>query len=363
LVWDKPVGQGFSGPAVASGKLILFHRREDKEIVECLDARTGKQLWSFAYPTHYRDDFGFDEGPRATPCLAEGRVYVYGAEGVLHCLDLETGAKRWSVDVKADFHAGKGFFGFACSPLVEGKAVLLNVGGRDGAGIAAFDTQSGKVLWKALDDEASYSSPTVGTIGGRRCAVFLTRSELAAADPASGKILFTFPFRPPMRNSVSAATPLLIGNQLLLSASYGTGAVLLSLDKTNPEKIWAGDDILSNHYATSIHHNGFLYGIDGRTDPGLEPPTLRCVELKSGKVRWQHPGLGAATLTLVGENLLILTERGELIRVSAMPDGFKPGPRAQILSSQVRAHPALADGLFYARSKDKLVCVDLKKKN
>ncbi len=363
VVWQKKVGQGFSGPVVAADKLIQFHRMNDQEIVECFEAQTGKSLWRFGYATAYRDDFGFDEGPRATPAIADGRVFTYGAEGVLNCADLATGRKLWSVDTKSEFHAPKGFFGIACSPLVEGEAVLLIVGGKSGAGIVSFNTRDGKVLWKASDDEASYSSPVAGPVGSRRCVFFLTRSALLAAQPADGKVLFQFPFRPPMRNSVTAATPLLIGDTVFLSASYGTGAALLQLSESAPRKLWASDDVLSNHYATSVHLSGFLYGIHGRTDPGFEPSaSLRCVELRSAKVMWEQPAFGAATLILAGDQLLVLTERGELIRAPASPTAFKPNARAQILPNQVRAHPALADGLFYARSKDRLVCVDLRKR-
>src|SRR4051812_35734639 len=116
ILWQRKVGAGFSGPAVASGRLILFDRVDDKEIVECLDAITGKAVWTFDYPTAYRDDFGFDEGPRATPAISDGHVYTYGAEGVLTCLDLAFGKKIWSLDAKTDFHVPKGFFGVACSP-------------------------------------------------------------------------------------------------------------------------------------------------------------------------------------------------------------------------------------------------------
>jgi outer membrane protein assembly factor BamB len=163
-----------------------------------------------------------------------------------------------------------------------------------------------------------------------------------------------------MSPSVSTATPLVIGNLIFLSASYGAGAILLRVKDNRAEKVWSADQVLSNHYATSVQRDGFLYGIDGRTDPGSSPgPSLRCVELNTGKIRWQDDSIGAATVTLAGNQLLVLSEKGELIRVSATPDSFQPSARAQILPYQVRAYPALADGLLYARSKDKLVCVDL----
>jgi outer membrane protein assembly factor BamB len=361
VLWQKKIGEGFAGPAVSSGKLILFHRLGDKETIECLDSKTGNSIWNADYPTKYRDDFGFDEGPRATPAIANDRIYTYGAEGMLTCLDLQKGRILWSKNVKADFRAAKGFFGVACSPLIEGNAVLLNAGGRDGAGIIALDRNDGKLLWKATNDEASYSSPSAATIDGRRYVFTLTRGNLVALNPANGTIFFQYPFRPPINSSVTAATPLIIGNLVFLSASYDTGAVLLKIKDGTPEKVWSSEDALSNHYATCVHHNGFLYGIHGRTDPGFEPPaSLRCIELTTGKVRWQQDNFGAAVLTLTGDDLLILTERGELIRAPASPASFKPSARAQVLNTQVRAHPAIADGFFYARSKDKLVCLDLK---
>jgi outer membrane protein assembly factor BamB len=357
VVWRKSIGQGFSGPAVADRQLILFHRLDNQEIVACLDARTGEPKWSHAYPTAYQDDFGFDPGPRATPCVAQGRVYTFGAEGMLSCLNLADGALLWQVNTKNEFHPRKGFFGAACSPLVEGGAVLLNIGGPGGAGLVAFDKASGRVLWKNSDDEASYSSPAAATIHQRRYAFFFTRAGLAAVDPADGKIQFRYPWRSRMDASVNAATPLIIDDSIFLSASYGTGAILLRVRDNAVQKVWSGDDILSNHYATSVYCHGCLYGIDGRADLGV--PSLRCVELNTGKIRWQDDAMGAATVLLAGDQLLILTEQGELIRAPATPAAFAPGDRAQIMPSGVRAYPALAGGFLYARSKDKLFCVNL----
>jgi outer membrane protein assembly factor BamB len=280
----------------------------------------------------------------------------------LHCLDLGSGKKLWSVDVKTDFQAANGFFGMACSPLVEGDAVLLNIGGANGAGIVAFDKTDGKLLWRASNDEASYSSPVAATIGGQRYALFFTRNGFVAIDPVGGGIRFQYSWHSRNRTSVNAASPLIVGDTIFLSASYGTGAILLRLQSQEIEKVWSGDDLLSNHYATSVEHNGFLYGIHGRTDPGFSPrPKLRCVDVSKRTVCWETDSIGAATITRAGDHLLILTEKGDLIDVPATPEGFRPKCRAQVLTSPVRAFPALADGFFYARSKDQLVCLDLGK--
>jgi outer membrane protein assembly factor BamB len=355
-IWQRKVGEGFSGPVVAGGKLILFHRVDDTETVEALDAATGKELWKGSYPTAYRDDFARGDGPRSTPAVAGGRVYTFGAGGQLRCWSWENGAAQWQVDTESVFKPPRGFFGRVCSPLVESNAVFLNVGGPK-AGVVAFQADTGKVLWQATSDEPSYSSPVLATFSGQRRLLMVTRSTLTALDPVRGEVLFQYPWRPPVHASVSAAVPLVIDDLIFLSASYGLGATVLRYGPKQPEKLWAAEDALSNHYATSVVFQGYLFGFDGRQEEGCE---LRCVELKTGKIRWSESGLKAGTVMLAGDQLLVLTERGELLRAPAKPDGFKPSARAQVLPFDVRAHPALADGRFYARSKDKLVCVDLR---
>jgi outer membrane protein assembly factor BamB len=360
VVWRKEVGEGFSGPVVSQGRLILFHRLGDKEIVECLASETGNAIWSCSYATSYRDRFGFDEGPRGTPAIDADRVFTFGAEGALHCVELKTGRKLWNVDTKKEFAADQGFFGLACSPLVEGENVVVHLGGKDGAGIAAFDKATGRLRWKALTHEAGYSSPVAATLNGRRHLFSFTRSGLAALNPTNGHVFFDFPWRARIDASVNAAVPLIVGDHIFLSTSYNAGAILLRF-KEPPEKVWSSDEVLSAHYATPIYHSGFLYGVDGRADPGFfPPPTLRCVEFKTGKVRWTREGLGAGCLILAGNQLLFLTDRGELILAPASPEAFKETGRTQMLSLEVRAHPALADGLLYARSKNQLVCVNLR---
>ncbi len=357
-IWEKDVGQGFSGPVVAQGKLILFHRLGEKETIECLDSRTGRRLWIFDYPTTYRDDFGFDEGPRAAPAISGGHVYTFGAEGMLHCLDFASGKKTWSVDTHRVFGVRKGFFGAAGSPLIEGDRVLLNVGGSNGAGLVAIQKDSGKTLWTATSDEASYSSPVAATIDGARHIFFLTRAGLVDVDPANGQVRFQFPWRARMQASVNAATPLVIGNLVFISASYDTGAALLDVRGSQPRKIWSSDEALSNHYATSVYRDGYLYGFHGRQEYG---PSLRCIELKTGKVQWNQDQFRAGTVTLVDDRLLVLRESGELILAPATPKEFRPVAHAQVLPATVRSYLALADGNLYARSEKKLICVRLRK--
>jgi outer membrane protein assembly factor BamB len=359
VLWQKNIGAGWSGPVISNGKLILFHRVDDKETVECFDAATGKPIWSGDYATSYRDDFGFDEGPRSTPAIDGNRVYTFGAEGVLSCWDLTNGNRIWNTDAKREYKAGKGFFGIVCSPLIEGDLVILNVGGKDGAGIVAFDKSNGQPKWRATDDEAGYSSPTAATIAGKRYVLSLTRAGLVALEPSTGKIFFHFPFRPRTNASVNAATPIVVDDQIFISASYDTGAMLLKFDEAGPKEIWSSDQSLSAHYATPVYRDGCLYGFDGRQEQGCN---LRCVDFKTGQMKWSENGFGAGTLMLAGNDLLILHENGELIRAAASPDGFKVKQRAQILGHDTRAYAALAGGVYFARDKQKLVCLDLRKK-
>ena len=356
-IWKKDVGQGFSGPVVAGGRLIIFHRLENRAVADCLDANSGRPVWSAEYPTNYRDDFGFDEGPRGTPAIALGKVYTFGAEGVLQCLDFATGKRLWSVDTRQKFGADKGFFGQVCSPLVEGERVLLNLGGRRGAGIAAFDAQTGKVLWTATDDEAGYSVPVAVTIAGVRHALFLTRAGLVDVDPATGQVRFQFPWRSRSQASVNAAAPIVVGNLVFLSASYGTGATVLEIDGTKAKQLWSSDDVLSNHYATSVYHDGYLYGYHGRQEYGQ---SLRCVELKSGKVQWNEDGFGAGTVTLAGDRLLLVRESGEMVVAEASPKALRILARAALVPATVRAYPALADGKIYVRNERTLACFSMK---
>jgi len=357
VVWRKAVGAGFAGPAVVQGRVVLFHRVGNEEVVESLDAKTGAAQWRYAYPTAYRDDFGFDEGPRAVPVVAGGIVYTFGAEGQLHAIDLAKGTRIWSEDTMRRFKVPKGFFGAAGSPLVDDGRVLANIGG-PGAGIVAFDAKSGKVLWTATSDPASYSSGAAATIGGRRLAIFLTRGGLVGLDPATGRVQFQRPWRARLAASVNAATPVVVGDLLFISAEYGPGAGVFRLEGSMLVELWASNDVLTNHYATSVHHAGHLYGFHGRQEFGQ---SFRAIDLRTGKVRWNQERFLAGTVTLAGDRLLILRERGELVLAPASPDAFTPIARAQILPGTVRAYPALSDGYLFARNETTLVALDLRK--
>ena len=205
---------------------------------------------------------------------------------------------------------------------------------------------------RATDHEASYSSPVAATIDGVRHAFFFTRQGLVSLDPENGNVRFSKPWRSRSHASVNAATPVLVGDLLFLSASYNTGAVLLRLRRDGADEIWKNDESLSNHYTTSIHRNGYLYGFDGRQEEGAR---LRCVELRTGRVVWTKDDFGCGSMVLAGSNLVVLSEGGDLVLIEATPSGYREKARTHVLSPPCRAQIALSNGVVYARDERTLV--------
>ena len=355
--WAKDVGAGFAGVAVSDRTVFLFHRVGREEVLTALDAATGTPGWSYAAPTRYVDDFNFDDGPRCVPVVAGGRVFALGANGDLHAVETAGGKKLWHRNLRTDYAAPKGYFGIGAGPIVLGDRVLVNVGGK-GAGIVAFDAATGKELWKSTNDPAGYSSPNTVRLGETTFAVFLTRSGLVVLDPADGSVKSTRHFRSRLDASVNGATPVVRGNEVFLTSSYGVGGALLKLGGAEPEEVWANDRSLSCHYNTPVRVGEYLYGVDGRQEGG--GARLRCVEWKSGDVKWSVDRFGVASLIAVDGGLVAVRENGELVRFEANAKEFKERARATILDGTVRAAPALADGRLYVRDEKRLVCVRLK---
>lgn len=359
VLWNKDVGSGWAGPVVSGERLIVFHRVENDEVLECLDPSNGKALWKVAHRTRYMDDFNFDDGPRSTPLIADNTVYTLGADGDLRACSLENGKLLWERNVNKDYRVTKGFFGAATSPLLVDGKLLVNVGGK-GAGVVAFDAKTGDEKWKSGDDAVSYSSPVLGKLGGEELAIFFTREGLLAVKPANGEIRYQHPWRPRLQASVNAATPIASEGRVYLSTSYGTGAIVLEVNKGKLESVWEGDKSISNHYSTPVLVKGFLYGIDGRQEGGRAE--LRCVEWATGKVRWSEKAFGCAGLINADGLILACRENGNVVLIDPSPDGYKELAQAAVLDSPVRAHPALANGRLFVRDSKKLIALEVGKK-
>ena len=234
-IWESRVGSGFAGVAVSDGVAVLFHRMSDDDTLTAFDAATGKSIWSRRYPTDFQPQIVPDDGPRAVPTIHSGRVYALAANGGLYCVDLKTGEPVWQRKTHDDYHAPQGYFGAGSSPLVEGKTLIVNVGGdKDAAGIVAFELETGKTVWTATREQASYSSPVAVTLDKTRHLLCLTRLNFVSLDPTTGNERFRTPFgqRGP---TVNAAIPVVIENQILLTASYGIGSELLTLGSDKVE--------------------------------------------------------------------------------------------------------------------------------
>jgi outer membrane protein assembly factor BamB len=289
-----------------------------------------------------------------------GRVYLFGAAGGLSCVTLADGEKRWTRHTQAEFSATDGYFGAGSTPIVVGGKLLVNVGGRDEAGIVAFDLETGTTAWKATTEAASYSSPARATIQGQEKAIFVTRLNVVALNPADGTELFRFPFgrRGP---TVNAATPLVFSDHLFVTASYGVGAHFARLTGKGSDPVWSNDESLSSQYPTPVCYDDRLYGVHGREDVGVAE--LRCVEAATGKICWSVPDFGMAHCILAEDKLLVLTVQGQLLLVQPSPQRFDTLASAPVSSAVTRALPALANGRLYLREnrgrRGTLKCLEL----
>ncbi|MFM8733990.1 MAG: PQQ-binding-like beta-propeller repeat protein [Pirellulales bacterium] len=361
VVWRRQVGAGVAGAAVAGGRLFLFHRVGDREVLEAVGAASGEPLWSDGHATSFVPQVGGDAGPLCTPVVAGDRVIVFGAQGVLACVEAATGKRLWSRTTHREFDAAEGYFGAGSTPLVIGRRVIVNVGGaRRGAGVVAFDLDTGETLWTATDEPASYSAPLAVRLDGRDHALVVSRYRCQLLDAADGRECWSFPFgqRGP---TVNAASPVVFGDgHLMVTAAYGIGSVYAAFDARSVTPVWQGTESLASQYATPVEVGGHLYAIDGRDD--VPPAALKCLDRATGRVRWTAGDLGYGTLLAVDGKLLVACTSGELILVNPDPAGLRILGRCRPFAAAggtLRALPALAAGRLYLRNAAELICLDL----
>ncbi|MFO0866216.1 MAG: PQQ-binding-like beta-propeller repeat protein [Gemmataceae bacterium] len=358
--WKQPVGEGHSSPIIADGKVYLHTRVQGKqaEQIEAFDAVKGDRLWKVEYEiSNFKSPFG--NGPRGTPMIAGGKLYSFGITGVLTCIDLAEGKLAWKVDTLAENKAKNLFFGASCSPIVEGKHAIVNVGAK-GASIVAYDAASGKSAWQSLDDAASYSSPIAVGSGEGRQVIFLTGSHLVGLSPADGKLLWKYAFKDFL--SESSTTPV-VADGILFGSSITIGGVGLKLTsndmKPDVKKEWT-NDLLNCYFATPVAVGKHLFMVTGTKPPALKTSaTLRCVEAATGKELWNRPNVGtyhASLLRLADNRLLLLEEKGNLALIESDSKEYRELARAKICGN-TWAHPALANGRLYVRDNKELVCV------
>ncbi|MDB4324876.1 PQQ-like beta-propeller repeat protein [bacterium] len=387
LVWQREVGEGYAGPVVSAGRLFLFDREGENARLTCLSSETGEELWQAEYASVYEDYYDYSRGPRASPTVDGDRVYTFGVEGRLRCHRVADGELLWDVDTAGRFGVVQNFFGVGAAPVVEGDLLLVVVGGSppdspsiqsgevvgDGSGVVAFDKRTGEVRYAVSDELAGYSSPTLATIDGRRWAFVFARGGLLGFDPTNGEVDFHFPWRSKVLESVNAANPVVVGDRVLISECYGPGSALLAVRPGGYDVVWIDqgrDRVLQSHWATPIHHDGWIYGTDGRHSGSAE---LRAFNLATREIGWSQPDLGRTTHLWVDDHLIVLGEYGKLSLIESTPEAFRlvaeselaiphageNDPDGGLLRYPAWTPPVLSHGLLYLRGKDRLVALEL----
>lgn len=373
-LWSCPLGIGYAPPSIADGKLYHFDRFEDNARLTCRNAETGEFLWKFEYPTDYVDQYGYDPGPRACPVIEGDRVYIYGVEGMLHCVSTVDGKLRWKVDTKAKYRFRQNFFGVGSVPVIEGNLLIVAVGGNAGtSAIVAFDKLTGDEKYAFGDELASYSSPRVVTIGGKRVGLYFARGGLLGFDPVAGSKLFHYPWRARTIESVNAANPIVSGDNVLITECYEKGSALLKVAPTGVSEVWTDakkdrdEKAMMAHWCTPMLEGGFVYGCSARHRNEAD---LRCVDLATGEVKWVERNTTRVTLTKIDGHLLSFGEGGELRLIKINPTKYEELARWDVpgLAYPSWAMPVVSRGRLYLRGKDdttpethRLICLNLMK--
>jgi outer membrane protein assembly factor BamB len=359
-VWKTPLGVGMSGIAISSNIACTLYQTDTEQLAVALNAETGKPIWQTPLAPAYENSMG--NGPRATPAISNGKVFVYTGEGILAALNLKDGKLLWSVNVPKSLGGQPNEYGCSCSPLVTDKLVIVQ-SGTAAAQTAAWNIDTGKLAWKAGSGNAGYSSPILATLAGRRQVVVFNASGASGLDPQTGSELWNYEF--PTEYDCNTATPVILNEtQLLISAGENHGAVILELsadgNSLTAKEIWQSlgkDSQLRAEWQTPVVHEGHVYALDNSGSAG--PITnLVCVRLSDHKTVWQKPRFGKSNLILADGRLWLTNMDGEVILIAASPAGFKELGRMPVLQT-TRQAPSLANGLLYVRDDEHIVCLQV----
>lgn len=371
VLWKAEASKGFSSFVVSGDRAFTLvlgnHEGVQQELCVAFEAATGKPAWTVPLgvakyqgggDAGKKDNDGGD-GPRSTPVVENGRVYVYSADMVLSCLDASNGKSLWTRDIVKDFQGQNISWKNASSPVIDGGLVFV-AGGGSGQSMIAFGKSDGKLAWKTGDEKMTHATPVPATIEGVRQIVFFTQSGLVAVGQSDGKPLWKFPFR---FNVSTAASPVVAGNLVYCSAGYGVGAAVAKVTKSggsfSAEEVWrlTGNKPVANHWSTPVYHDGHLYGMFSFKEYGEGP--LKCVELATGKVKWERPGFGAGNVIAVSGKILALGDDGTLVLLEANSNEYKPLSQSKVLTGKCWSTPALSRGRLFLRSTKEAVCLDV----
>jgi len=360
-VWKKAVTDGFSSFAVSEGKAYTLVKRtisgQAQEVCLALNADTGTELW--ATPVgQAKYDYGArdGDGPRSTPSIKGDRAYVLSAYLVLYCLNTADGQVIWSKDLVALYGGSVISWQNAASPLILDDLILVNCNGGSQR-LAALRASDGSLVWRGQSDRMTHSTPVAATILGVPQVVFFTQSGLVSVVSTSGQVLWRYAF--PYSTS-TAASPVVAGDIVYCSASYGSGAGAVRITKSGSTwkatEIWRKPGDLENHWSTPVHYNGYLYGLFGAAS-STNP--LKCVDAATGEEQWSVSGFGPGGVLVVDGKILVLSQSGQLVLVEPDPSGYRELARYQALAGKCWNVPAVSNGRIYARSTKEAVCLDV----
>ena len=352
LLWKQRVGLGYSTFVVAHGVAYTLEQRRDQEVVTAYDLRTGYEHWSQGWTANFEEPMGGD-GPRAAPTWDGGELLVLGAEGELRVMRPGDGSTVWRTNILEDAQASNIEWGMSAAPVVVDGLVITLPGGTNGASVVAYHRDSGEIAWKAQNDRQSYTTPEVFTLAGHRQLVVVSAERAMGLEIADGTRLWDYPWVTDF--DVNAAQPLRVDeNQFFLSAGYDHGAALVRVEATADgyaaHEVWQ-KRTMKNTFSSSVLKDGFVYGLDAEI--------LGCIDVRTGDRQWKGGRYGSGELLLVGDYLVVSTEKGEVAIVEARSDRFAEVSRFEAISGKTWNHPVLVDGILLVRNHREMAAFDL----
>jgi outer membrane protein assembly factor BamB len=359
-LWRRPVGPGWSSFCIVGDRLYTQEQRKEEELVVCYRASTGAQLWATGDSARY-SDMPSGVGPRGTPTFHDGKIYAFGATGILNCLDAATGKRLWQVDVHKTLGLKASPFGYASSPLAMGDRIIVHPGSdpgpeKTGPRLAAYHARTGEPLWTAGTAAIGYSTPHRATIGGVEQVLVFSGDGLFSHDPVSGKELWAYEWKAEMTAPVCVQPLLLPGDRILLgSGRPGIRSRCIKLNKNGEQ--WTTEDVWESPYAPAFNDCVCI----GDNIYGLETGRLVCLDAKTGKRRWKEGDYGAGQVLLAGNRLLVLSEKGKLAMVNPIPESWQQLTIFSALSDKTWNHPVIAHGKLFIRNSEEMVCYEVGK--
>ncbi len=348
VLWKQSIGIGFSSVSVVGKSVYTMGNVAGQDVVWCLDADTGAPTWSHKYACKE----GSYPGTRMTPTVDGGLVFTLSREGHLYCLDAQTGAIKWNKHVKKDFGVKNepSGWGLACSPLVVGDLLLLDLGK-----VLALKKTDGSVAWEAGNDVPGFASPCVFRFGDKDYVTSFNAAGLVVYDLAARAEVTRYVWK--TKYDVNAATPIVDGDKIFLSSGYGRGCTLLTFDGKSLKSVYE-NKAMCNHCNNCVLYKGCLFGMDGQHG---SRGALKCLDFATGTVKWTQSGIKPGGLMIADGKIIAMLDGGELLIAEASPEAFKELARAKVLNEQCWTYPVLSAGRIYCRSnKEKeLVCIDV----